>query len=264
MLTRPTGPDGRTAGRAGQRVAGEDPARARRLAREAIDLEPYAERAYRAAMRAAAAQGRAGEVIRWYDRCHRALTDELGVGPSPETTALRDRLLSGLETGPPAFDRRRGDRRKAARPEPTGDAPPARLAVVKDLSAPPMAGAGGFAGRQAELGALAKGPGVVHVVGPAGAGKSALLGRLRELQPDRVGLGRGPGPGGALRLGWLRTVLYQLGAPADATLDAAMAERRHLSPAELDGIVEGLRYHGSAPVRRDPPVPCRQSGHDHV
>ncbi|MER7004426.1 winged helix-turn-helix domain-containing protein [Dactylosporangium sp. NPDC000555] len=213
------------------RAGGEDPARARRLAREAIDLEPYTERGYRAAMRAAAAQGRAEEVIRWYDGCRRALADGLGVGPAAETTALRDRLLSGLESGPPAFERR-----KAVRPEPAGDA------VAEDLPAPE---AGGFAGRRAELGALADGPGVVHVVGPAGAGKSALLGRLRELRPDRVGLGRGPGPGGALRLGWLRTALHQLGAPADATLDAAMAERRHLLPAELDGIVEGLRYHGS-------------------
>ncbi|MEU7869327.1 AAA family ATPase [Dactylosporangium sp. NPDC049140] len=105
-----------------------------------------------------------------------------------------------------------------------------------------VAGRGGFVGRGAELEALAAGADVVHVAGPAGAGKSALLGRLRELYPDVVGLGHGPGPGGALRLGWLRTVLHQLGVPADAVLDAAMAERRHLSPGELDGIAARLPH----------------------
>jgi hypothetical protein len=105
----------------------------------------------------------------------------------------------------------------------------------------------GFVGRAAELAALAAGPGVVHVAGPAGAGKSALLNRLRELHPQVVGLGRGPGPGGALRLGWLRAVLQQLGAPADAALDVAMAERRHLLPAELDGIAAALRERGPQP-----------------
>ncbi|WP_327011893.1 ATP-binding protein [Dactylosporangium sp. NBC_01737] len=81
----------------------------------------------------------------------------------------------------------------------------------------------------------------MHVVGPAGAGKSALLARLREEAPRRVGLGRGPGPGGALRLGWLRTVLHQLGHPADQVLDAAMGERRCLHPAELDMLAGELR-----------------------
>jgi len=222
-----------------------DPARAQRLIREAIDLEPFAERAYRIGMRAGAGQGRADEVRRLYDQCRRALADDLGIIPAAETVALRDLLLADLETaqqpvdgsgagvGGAAYgqDRRRGDRRQAARE-------PVRLAVVRSL--PVAKRPDGFAGRGAELAALTDGPAVIHVVGPAGAGKSALLARLREEHPDRVGLGRGPGPGGALRLGWLRTVLHQLGAPADAVLDAAMAERRHLRPAELDTIAEGL------------------------
>ncbi|GAA2395880.1 hypothetical protein GCM10010170_111310 [Dactylosporangium salmoneum] len=248
----------------------EDPGRAQRLSREAVELEPFAERGYQVAMRAGAALGRSEEVIRWYDQCRSALADGLGIAPAGETSGLRESLLSGLKSGPPAYERRRGDRRKADTR--------ARLAVVRELpkagneppkadnelpeadnelpeadnesgarpgadNEPPKAG-NGFAGRGAELAALAGGPGAVHVVGPAGAGKSALLERLRELHPGRVGLGRGPGPGGALRLGWLRTVLHQLGAPADEVLDAAMGERRHLRPAELDGIVELLRYRG--------------------
>ncbi|MGI5243685.1 AAA family ATPase [Dactylosporangium sp. CA-139066] len=338
--------------------AAGDPGRAQRLAREAIELEPYAERAYRIAMRAGAGQGRADEVIRWYDQCRQSLADGLGIAPSSETAGLRESLLAGLAGaagGPPAFERRRGDRRKAANvtnattgttsatdtgaqaahitnattgttsatdtgaqaahitnattratsatdasTEGAGvtnataratsaadagaqgvdvtnaatgaasagdagargaddgvdrddDAPRTHLAVVRALPAlEPGAGAtaraaSGFVGRHAELEALAEGPDVVHVVGPAGAGKSALLGRLRERHPERVGLGRGPGPGGALRLGWLRTVLHQLGAPADAVLDAAMSERRHLRPSELDEIVQALRYRGKHP-----------------
>ncbi|MFB9407199.1 BTAD domain-containing putative transcriptional regulator [Dactylosporangium matsuzakiense] len=270
-----------------ERAADGDPARALRFAREAVELEPFTEGAYRVAMRAAAGQGRKEEVLRWYDMCLRSLTDQLGIAPAAATTALRDALLASLEGGPPAFDRRRGDRRKAVRDlqapaggpaagpphtdrAPLGPAPgqagpsePARranLAVVRDvaesmatvteLNRPVAAAAAApeegpaFAGRSAELQVLADGPGVVHVAGPAGAGKSALLQRLRELYPERVGLGRGPGPGGALRLGWLRTVLHQLGVPADDVLDSAMAARRHLLPGELDGIAERLREGG--------------------
>ncbi|MER7279649.1 BTAD domain-containing putative transcriptional regulator [Dactylosporangium sp. NPDC000244] len=206
-----------------------DPGRALRLGRQALELDPYAERGYRAVMRAVAGQGRKDEVLRWYERCVRALTDELGIAPAAATTELRDALVATLEGGPPAFDRRRGDRRRAPRD-----------ATVAHVREPAGDGPSGFVGRVAELEALAAGPDVVHVAGPAGAGKSALLGRLRELYPDVVGLGRGPGPGGALRLGWLRTVLHQLGAPADAVLDAAMAERRHLLPGELDEIAGRL------------------------
>ncbi|MFI5909414.1 BTAD domain-containing putative transcriptional regulator [Dactylosporangium sp. NPDC051541] len=403
-----------------------DPGRALRLGREAVELEPFAERGYRVAMRASAGQGRKEEVLRWYELCLRALTDQLGITPAGATTALRDALLASLEGGPPAFDRRRGDRRKAVRdpqtpaatastaqapaaptsagqapaaqdpaaqsptaqapaaltsagqapaaqdpapqgpaaltsagqgpaaqgpatqspaaqapaaPTSTGQGPAAQgpatqastaqapaaltsagqgpaaqdraaqgfavrgfaargsaayagavrdaavrdlvdgaagedaggesaggqlaagqkpnlvvvrdvaesMATVTELNRPVVAAAGApggesaFVGRGAELEALAYGPGVVHVAGPAGAGKSALLGRLRELYAGEVGVGRGPGPGGALRLGWLRTVLHQLGVPADDVLDAAMRERRHLLPGELDGIAERLR-----------------------
>ncbi|WP_432988599.1 BTAD domain-containing putative transcriptional regulator [Dactylosporangium sp. CA-233914] len=212
-------------------AAQSDPGRALRLGREAIGLEPYAERGFRVLMRAAAANGRKDEVIRWYDQCRRALGDDLGVGPSTETDTLRDALLAGIGSGPPGVERRRGDRRRTNRPE-----APANLAVVRERP--------GFAERTTELETLAAGPDVIHVAGPYGAGKSALLGRFRELYPDVVGLGRGPGAGGALRLGWLRTVLHQLGAPADQVLDAAMARRRHLQPAELDGIAGALRRRG--------------------
>ncbi|MDG6104126.1 winged helix-turn-helix domain-containing protein [Dactylosporangium aurantiacum] len=245
-------------------AAAVEPARALRLAREATELEPFTERGYRLAMLAGARLGRADEVVRWFDLCRRALADDLGIAPSADTTSLRDRLLAELSTAAPATagtaragDRRRGDRRKAdrraaaqpttttpaAQETPAPAAPPAgrRLSVVRATDpAPGTADGTPFVGRAAELAVLAGGPGVVHVTGPAGAGKSALLARLREEEPGRVGLGRGPGPGGALRLGWLRAALHQLGRPADEVLDAAMRERRWLHPAELDAIAGGL------------------------
>ncbi|MET7423213.1 BTAD domain-containing putative transcriptional regulator [Dactylosporangium sp. NPDC005555] len=241
-------------------AAAADPARALRLAREATELEPFTERGYRLAMLAGAGLGRADEVVRWFDLCRRALADDLGIAPSADTTSLRDRLLGELHTATPPVagttegtpverrgggDRRRADRRAAtSRPDTVNHnathTTAQRLTVVREPAAEGHEPRDGFVGREAELALLAGGPGVVHVVGPAGAGKSAVLARLRDEQPARVGLGRGPGPGGALRLGWLRTVLHQLGQPDDRALDAAMGERRTLRPAELDMIAAGL------------------------
>ncbi|WP_344407626.1 AfsR/SARP family transcriptional regulator, partial [Dactylosporangium fulvum] len=146
-------------------IAGADPARAQRLAREASELEPFTERAYRAGMRAAAGLGRADAVIQWYDQCRRTLEQELGVAPSRETATLRDTLLADVRAstgastgagtgggtgggterpGPPAHDRRRGDRR---RPAPGRQD---RLAVVTALPNAARQPATGFLGRDAE------------------------------------------------------------------------------------------------------------------
>ncbi|GAA0810021.1 AfsR/SARP family transcriptional regulator [Spirilliplanes yamanashiensis] len=145
-----------------------DPARASRLALRAVDADPYSERAYRAAIAAAAALGRPDDALRLYERCRRILTDELGVPPSPELLRLRGDLL------------------RPAAPRPTA-----------------------FLGREVEttllLGDAA--PPVAHIVGPAGAGKSALLRHLAAVAPDRVrpvdaaagaaGTAGSAGPGGA-------------------------------------------------------------------
>jgi DNA-binding SARP family transcriptional activator len=105
-----------------ERAVDGDPGRALRLGRQALELEPYAERGYRVVMRAVAGLGRKDEVLRWYERCVRALTDELGIAPAGATTALRDALVVTIEGGPPAFDRRRGDRRRASRDGTAGSA----------------------------------------------------------------------------------------------------------------------------------------------
>ena len=62
------------------------------IAAEAVGLEPYRETGYRLLMRAHALAGNRAEAARTYDRCARVLSDELGVEPDPETTALRDSL----------------------------------------------------------------------------------------------------------------------------------------------------------------------------
>ncbi len=62
------------------------------VAAEAVGLAPFRETGYRLLMRAHALAGNRAEAIRTYDRCARIFSDELGVEPDPETTALRDGL----------------------------------------------------------------------------------------------------------------------------------------------------------------------------
>jgi hypothetical protein len=89
---------------------------------------------------------------------------------------------------------------------------------------------------------------VVHVVGPPGAGKSALLAEIARRAPHRVAIGWGGRATGALRLEWLRAALVQFGASEDVLLgvDGATAARRPLSQDELE-LVAGV-------LDRDVPV----------
>jgi len=76
-------------------------------ATEIVDVEPLLEPAHRIAMIAAYGSGRQDRAVRAYARCRKALGDELGVEPSPETSAvfdaIRDRVsldqLLGLDVG---------------------------------------------------------------------------------------------------------------------------------------------------------------------
>jgi DNA-binding SARP family transcriptional activator len=63
---------------------------------EALRSEPFRESLYRLLMRAHAGAGNRAEALRVYEQCRSLLTDELGVGPSPETEAL---YLDLLRTG---------------------------------------------------------------------------------------------------------------------------------------------------------------------
>lgn len=57
-----------------------------------LTLDPTAEEAHQALMRLHITRGALGAAMRQYERCREALSRELGVAPSPETEALRQRI----------------------------------------------------------------------------------------------------------------------------------------------------------------------------
>jgi DNA-binding SARP family transcriptional activator len=73
--------------------------RAQRYASRQLALEPWREEAHRQLMRALALGGERGAALAQYETCRRLLADELGVEPSPETTALYQRIRSGDLSG---------------------------------------------------------------------------------------------------------------------------------------------------------------------
>jgi DNA-binding SARP family transcriptional activator len=200
-----------------------DPARALRLAQEAIELDPFLEPGYHAAMSAAIALGRPDDALRLFERCRRSLDGELGVQPSAELVRLQRAVLASRHGGPPA--EAAGPAVKAPAPAVVAKAPatvsPGRRSAVPQER---------FLGRITQLSMLFEPdpPPVVHVVGPNGAGKTAFLAEVGRNAPGRVGVGHGASSVGALRLSWLRTALIELGAPADvlAVVDAAEQDRQ--------------------------------------
>lgn len=65
----------------------------------ALTLEPFREQTYRLLMRIHMAAGSPAEAVRAYHRCRDFLSDELGVEPGTETTALYLCLLRSLSAG---------------------------------------------------------------------------------------------------------------------------------------------------------------------
>ena len=207
-------------------IMDRDPTRALRLALAAIELDPFLEAAYRTGMTAAAALGRPDDALRLYERCRKALDDELGVAPSARTAELqRNVLLSRQTTPPPAVVTLAEEARSTPNPSP---APLRRQ----------------FLGRHAEIELLLSDDHipVVHLVGPSGVGKTALLDELRRRSPSRVGVGHGSASAGALRLTWLHSALADLGVRGvvPATVEAAMTEQRPLRREELAAVTDAL------------------------
>src|SRR5256885_1694173 len=64
-----------------------------------LELEPWREEAHRQVMRLLALSGQRSAALAQYESCRRALLEELGVEPEPETTGLYERILRGSETG---------------------------------------------------------------------------------------------------------------------------------------------------------------------
>ena len=205
----------------------EDPERALRLAREATVLDQYVEHAYRIAMQASTALGRTDDALRWFERCRLVLDEELGITPSAETMRLQQALLAGRQEVP-VVPRPRSRISRAVFPE-----------VPRPVSAPPLSAAR-FFGREVETELILSDDPIpiVHVVGPPGAGKSALLAEVARRAADRVAVCRGGRNSGSLRLDRLRTALEHLGASEQvlAAVDSAMAAARPLSGEELEAV----------------------------
>ena len=137
-----------------------------------LALGQTAEPAYRALMRGYAGQGDVAGVAASYERCRKALGEELGVEPSPETQALFERLSTG-----------KGPRlKKAPSPDPRRTCPYRGLFAFREEDAPYFFGRELFTKQLSE--AVRQRP-LVAVVGPSGSGKSSvifagLLARLRR------------------------------------------------------------------------------------
>ncbi|MEV6298537.1 BTAD domain-containing putative transcriptional regulator [Actinoplanes sp. NPDC051861] len=179
-----------------------DAARALRLAQEVIELNPFLESGYRAAMASAICLDRQDDALRIFERCRQLLDEELGVAPSAELVRLQRSVLSTRGDSPP---------------------PPAR--VINKPAPAPEPPRERFLGRLTELRVFVEPdtPPVVHIVGPAGSGKSAFLAELERHGPGQVGIGHGASSVGVLRHAWLGTALAGLGAPPQvlAVVDSA-------------------------------------------
>jgi DNA-binding SARP family transcriptional activator len=81
-----------------------------RLCREA----PTDEAAHRELMAAELAAGNRAAAIRWYARLREALQRELAITPDPDTEALYEQCVAGLQRAGPAFVGRAGARAQAA------------------------------------------------------------------------------------------------------------------------------------------------------
>ena len=152
--------------------------------RGVLELEPGHEPAHAGLMRLYAAAGRRDEALRQYARLQRALREELGATPDPETQRLHAALLAG----PPPED-------------PPAPAAGAGAAAPLDRAAGPAPAPAGlprqltsFVGREAEVAEVARllreAP-LVTLTGPGGVGKTRLAlevaGRAAGAWPDGVG-----------------------------------------------------------------------------
>lgn len=78
----------------------QDHDRARRYAQRQIELEPWREEAHRQLMRLLARSGQRSVALSQYERCRRALAEELGIEPDEETRVLYERIRAARESCP--------------------------------------------------------------------------------------------------------------------------------------------------------------------
>jgi predicted ATPase/DNA-binding SARP family transcriptional activator len=136
-----------------------DYTQAREHAWRQVDLDPWREESHRQLMRLLALDGQRSAALAQYETCRRALTEELGVEPAEETTALYEQIHAG------EYDVEAGSVHTFTLPR----------------SPTP------FVGRAAELEALAERLAdpdcrLLALVGPGGIGKTRLALRAAEEQ----------------------------------------------------------------------------------
>lgn len=151
---------------AGWQAAG-DPAQALAYARRLLSLDPLQEDAHRQLMRLYAQTGQRAAALRQYEACRQRLSEELGVAPAAETTALWQQIRAGEGFATPA-----------APTAPAGAEP-----ITVTTPPPPLvrlpAGPTPFVGRQEELRTLASlladpTARLITLLGPGGTGKTRL------------------------------------------------------------------------------------------
>jgi predicted ATPase/DNA-binding SARP family transcriptional activator len=142
-----------------------DPAAGIEVARRMLALDQLTEEGHRALMWFLAQDGRRSAALAQYDTCRGLLRDELGIGPAPATTALRDEIaatggFTGLPRAGSAGQLDPGVRGVAPAPE-----PPRPLTTLI-----------GRTGELARLHELLDDPArrLVTLVGPGGIGKTRL------------------------------------------------------------------------------------------
>ena len=150
---------------AGQWEAAGDQEKALACSRRLIELEPWSEDGHRAVMRLLALGGRRTAALAQYDSYCTALSRELGVKPSKETTALYDLIRTG-EMGPAGARGSSADAAAAASrpPYPHTNLPaPSTLLIGCELERERIAG-------------LLTDPAcrLLTLVGPGGIGKTRL------------------------------------------------------------------------------------------
>ena len=169
--------------------AGDDEA-ALQSAQHQLALEPWLEDAHRCVMRVLARRGQRVAALAQYNRCRQVLTEELGVAPDAETTALAEQIQSG-EFGKlirRQGDTRQGDARQGDTRQEVIDEPDVSYLVSHGSAPPPHnlpAVLTPFIGRERELteiGTRLQQPELrlLTLVGAGGMGKTRLALRVAK------------------------------------------------------------------------------------
>lgn len=182
------------------------------FSRLAIVDDPCFERPHRTLMRAHAGLGETEMALRAFEHCRRSLSDELGADPSPQTSDLHIRILSG------AVDEEDADRFVGRQPLTA-----ALTSTLREAMADP--------GLQ-----------VVGVTGPAGSGRQALIRAAAASIPRARLLDPGSGPVDSAALADLlgaRVTDFVVWGPLDGTA-AKESTRIDSALAGLDPATEGV------------------------